>query len=479
VKVLKIVQWIIGFLVRPQKRRWLSYIDLVVLFLLGGMVTVHFVFNAVQASQTDSTRTSQVNSHLYTLAIPKIPAAKASSSTPTDPCIVDPNCSAVNKPDAPNNVKGPFGKNDLVFFFTDPAATVGEPHVQALWGLMRDAVNAFIVLLLILTGMRIMLAGSVFRYANAIEVLPAILLALLAANFSLNIATFSLGLNNAFSTDIYNQANKMAITSAQYNGQDIVTKTCNGWLQGGATAAGTAVGSIAVPGIGGILGGIAGGFLGHWLGCDVDPHVKNWNQTLVDSAKPPDITGGMSITGIATLFSALSNLLGFIAGILVLMLMGQMVIRLFFIDLYIILAPLGIACWALPGRAGQSLTRLWIQGFFSTIFVQFLQVMALIVLRILVGRVTSDVYASFNSDATNSDATLLWVIQIAQYWFLIRIPSLLGGAPMNMLVSFGQTMAQAAQTAVTITAAEVQFATSVVTSAAGAAVGIGVAAAAR
>ncbi len=314
-----------------------------------------------------------------------------------------------------------------------------------------------------------MLGGSVFRYASAIEVLPGILLALVAANLSLNIVALFLGLNNALTVDFYDQANKMPVTQAQFNGQDIVTKTCNHW----DTVGGAALGALTNP-----IGIVAGAILGESLGCNVNPYVHNWQQILQSTTSPPNITGGASVTGFMFMFQSLSNLLQFITSILALMLMGQMVLRLFFIDLFIVTAPLGIGCWALPGRSGQSLTRLWLQGFFSTLFVQFLQVAALVVLRILIGAITSALYASFQSgvagSAVNGDATLLWVIQIAQFWFLLRIPALLGTAPLNMLVNFGQTMAQTAQTAVAITAAELQFATSVGMSV----VGSGVAAAA-
>src|SRR6266496_4094488 len=101
---------------------------------------------------------------------------------------------------------------------------------------------------------------------------------------------------------------------------------------------------------------------GDIVGCDDQLDGGEWETKFQEVASTPNLDGGISL-----LFRTLFDLLGFITGILVLTLIGQMVMRLFLFNFYTILAPLGIGARAL-GRPGESLTRLWLQGTFSTLF---------------------------------------------------------------------------------------------------------------
>lgn len=53
----------------------------------------------------------------------------------------------------------------------------------------------------------------------------------------------------------------------------------------------------------------------------------------------------------------------------------QMLMRMALLDVLIVTAPLGILCWILPQTQGWS--QLWLRTFFTTVFVQFVQVLAL------------------------------------------------------------------------------------------------------
>jgi hypothetical protein len=436
-------------LIKPPEKRGLRRLDLIVFLSLGAIITANLLYHALQPSSAlaSSTKIASVQG-----APANTHSPSAVPMNPLDPTAPTgfPGCHDNAGLEQPDKLKGPFGANDLLFFVTCPGLTTGQSIVSTLWEWARNIVNAFMVVLFILAGLRIMLGGSVLRYANAIEVLPAILLALVAANISLNIMSLSLDLNNGLVAEVYNRANDLQPTTAQFSEDSIETKTCNNWWTIG----------------GGLLRGIPGALLGYSIGCNINPHVTNWNEQLQQSLDVPNPTGGLSFTGISYLFSSITNLLGFITGIIALMLVGQMIIRLFLLNFYIILAPLGIGAWAMPGRSGQALTRLWLQGFFATLFSQFLQVVGLIVIRLLTGVITSGIYAGFHDSAINGDATLLWIIQIAQFWFLLRIPTLIGATSTNMIISFGQTMSQLAQTAVMLTAMEVQFVSSIAISAA-------------
>ncbi|MDQ3809205.1 MAG: type IV secretion system protein, partial [Chloroflexota bacterium] len=58
-----------------------------------------------------------------------------------------------------------------------------------------------------------------------------------------------------------------------------------------------------------------------------------------------------------------------------LLLLGQMLMRLALVDALLVVAPLALLCWVLPQT--HSWARLWFSTFFSTVFVQFLQVVVL------------------------------------------------------------------------------------------------------
>jgi hypothetical protein len=58
-----------------------------------------------------------------------------------------------------------------------------------------------------------------------------------------------------------------------------------------------------------------------------------------------------------------------------LLLLLQMLMRLALVDVLLVASPLALACWAVPELAGW--TRQWAAAFTATVFVQFLQVLAL------------------------------------------------------------------------------------------------------
>ena len=52
-----------------------------------------------------------------------------------------------------------------------------------------------------------------------------------------------------------------------------------------------------------------------------------------------------------------------------------MLMRLALIDVLLVAAPLGLLCWVLPQTQGWA--RLWSSTFFTAVFTQFVQVLAL------------------------------------------------------------------------------------------------------
>jgi hypothetical protein len=97
-----------------------------------------------------------------------------------------------------------------------------------------------------------------------------------------------------------------------------------------------------------------------------------------------------------------------------LLLVIQMLMRLALLDVLLITAPLGLLCWVLPQT--NSWARLWSTTFFSVVFVQFVQVVAL------------KLGGSLMTDLTpmTADAGLLSVfLGIAVLVLTLKIPSLM------------------------------------------------------
>jgi hypothetical protein len=479
---------------RPAGKRGFSWVDLLVLPLIGLAVIANVLIHeapsttTIQSRPTASQPVSQAKAQEVALAIPSMPSSQQLSQTPQQPgqttrqalipgdTTATPGTCSSAWFGASTKIKGPLGANDQFFFCTIPDLTVNQPAVKTLEEIVRATVNVMVVVVLILAGMRVMLGGSIFRHANAIETLPGVLLALVAANLALGIVTLALGLNNALSQDFYTYSQNNAsitksglVTGARKPNADLNNKVCNNLKDRDPNQ----------PIVGDTSDELE---TANEAACSLNNNkdfnnkdATNWDQVLQDSISPPKLSGGFSLSSLEQLWKIISNPLQFIAGVLSLVLIGQMVIRIFLLDFFIILAPFGLGCWALPGRAGQSLTRLWLQGFFSTLFAQFVQVVALVVIHLLIGAIAQQLYPAFHDLANSDDNTLLWVLVIAEYWLVIRIPSMLGSNSTNMMVSFGGAISQAASTVMALTMAEAQFVSSLVIGGAS----TGIAAAAR
>jgi len=127
-------------------------------------------------------------------------------------------------------------------------------------------------------------------------------------------------------------------------------------------------------------------------------------QTSLPAWQHADTVTQALVNVIATLIYLVTSLL----------LVIQMLMRLALLDVLLITAPLGLLCWVLPQT--NSWARLWSTTFFSVVFVQFVQVVALK----LGGSLMTDL------TPTTADAGLLSVfLGIAVLVLTLKIPSLM------------------------------------------------------
>ncbi|GHO78877.1 hypothetical protein KSD_66480 [Ktedonobacter sp. SOSP1-85] len=619
-----------------QKKRWWWYLALACIVLAANMGMLFFrllpTFQYTIATATPHLHLPDTIMGVNTISAPFEQASHLTSDSP-NPCDITPvpgtpvpydkNCLEGNGNPGTytgdNKIQNPISKGNALFFLTPADITIDNDSVRALWQLMLALVDMLLALVIALNGLKLIFAGSVFRYSSAIENLPGVLLAIIVAHISLVFMTMMIGLNNNMTEGIYTfaQTNPNIHRSAsgfgagdrkdlilhvffdnmgsdsqteqQYekmpmpNWQDaakkwpvppgLQTSTAKDLTQFNPdmhctlgrinydtdrrkTVFGTSAKTQDIP-VYTTVRDRANNFLMHSttisdadknelkkmapdLLKDFDYFGDNHTKWFVDWAKDKkkmdelgshdysveDNTwrdqsntlesnmsllfqgGGVGIgmeggdyqgdaiiyscendaTGTAFqlvpdkldfthLFDNLQKLGDFtqmMAKILALMFLGQMIIRLFFINLYIITAPLGIACWALPGKVGQPVARLWLHGFISTVMVQFLMVVALIVIQVLLGNMLAFVGGDPQHPIGNlSDGTLGDIMRIACLWFVARIPSLIGNAPMRTLTATGQMMGYAVGTTISMQITQFQMITQVASSA------VSIAAAAR
>ena len=127
-------------------------------------------------------------------------------------------------------------------------------------------------------------------------------------------------------------------------------------------------------------------------------------QTSLPAWQHADSVTQALVNVIATLIYLVTSLL----------LVIQMLMRLALVDVLLITAPIGLLCWVLPQT--NSWARLWSTTFFSVVFVQFVQVVALK----LGGSLMTDL------TPTTADAGLLSVfLGIAVLALTLKIPSLM------------------------------------------------------
>jgi hypothetical protein len=62
----------------------------------------------------------------------------------------------------------------------------------------------------------------------------------------------------------------------------------------------------------------------------------------------------------------------------------QVFLRIILLNYYILMAPLALGCWGLPGGIGQNVVRLWCKGCFTVLFVQVVQLFVLSTLPLLI-----------------------------------------------------------------------------------------------
>jgi hypothetical protein len=345
-----------------------------VMMLSISLLTVFLTASPIYAATVTSTTSTNVRGG----QAHSLPANKDHTASP--------HTSSNSSTAGAGNLQTPYGIGSFLYF-TDPSMTVNAPGISTLWATGLAVVDAFIVALIMMNAVRIMMSGSIFRYADVAETLPRVLLALVVAHLSFDFISFFANLSNSLCSLLVSQA---------------------GGINPGANVA-------------------------NMFGFNM-PDFSMWDL----------VTSGASYV----LQVIVEIILFLVQLVLVLMLFAQLITRIILIDLYIIFSAPCIACWALPGRSGQPVTRMWLQGFLALIFVQLVQVggliMAELVMGLLYSKITPLFTASFHGiPVLPGNSFIESFMGIIVLWFILKVPGLLQAAPMQTVAAGGQMVAGA------------------------------------
>lgn len=285
------------------------------------------------------------------------------------------------------------GKNGILFR-TDPAQTVANDSIGKIWGAVNGTIFGFLGLLVVITGYRIMGGAFGFRYAEAIEVFPRIILAFIAASFSLAFVGLLIGLDNGLCQFVFDTAQKTPLPNHDYT---TAVKPMGDWFPSFLAFLGVifalALSAIlfAVPGFGWVIGGVAAG-----------------------------------LVGIGMFLLALQNL---VLTLFSIMLAIQLFMRMIMINLYTVLGPWALALGAL--KEGAPVTKQWFKGLLSLIFVQLIQLICLTVGLAMFPKHTGD----WSLSAGDMQS---FVGSIATIWLTVRIPKVFGLSSLSAMMDAGQ-----------------------------------------
>ena len=419
---------------KQKKRKLLTRMD-IVFFILLILLGVGYVGTAGQGSQSktpnNNPSSSTKSSHITGMGGIDVPATVSQATNATAACGVPDQLATFI-----NQIKSSSGFNDLqtdlnptddwltgtltgcgkyvkggAAFQTDIGTTATQPlditawqNVSKVWSGVDGIVSSILVILFMLAGYRVFGGALGFRYAEALEALPRVLLAAVAALLSLTLVDVIIQLNNGLC---------QFMLSIAYN----------------STNSPTDITTFVIP-------------AQDWLTYFVAFLVANIVLFVAGIL--------LSASFIGAIFGALIGAFGLIAYIatlrevmlttLSIMLAVQLIMRFVMINVFIILSPLGIACWAFPNRSLQEVARSWCMGFFKMVFVQFIQVSCLAVGMVVIPPLSVNWNLTASLNGTNLFAFLG---PIAIIWLMVRVPRMVGSSALGQVEAAGHVVGQA------------------------------------
>ncbi|GCF06796.1 hypothetical protein [Dictyobacter arantiisoli] len=279
---------------------------------------------------------------------------------------------------------------------TPAAATYQSAAVTNSWTTMLSIVGALLAFMLVLAGYQVLLGPYSARYVTSSEALGRVIMILVAAVASLWMTGLLIEVMNGLST----------------------------FFKGFIFGTGTPIG---VPSA-------------RW-GCNVKQLFGNiynlsiYNLQVTNQQITADQHSKLVFMDMAGLINHISD---YILTILTVVLALQLMIRLIFLNGYIIMTPLMFFCGALPGNVGSGIMRAWIKEFLALIAVQFFQLFATGILAFLFEAAQPALGSStYPGQLFAKIAPILCMIVI------LGVPRLLNSSATNLLSTMSSSMSGA------------------------------------
>lgn len=319
--------------------------------------------------------------------------------------------------------------------FTPAEATVGNETIRSMWKGMVLGANSIIVFLFAVYGFRIMLGATGLRYAEAIETLPRIVLAIIGANISIAFVAFVIMLGNALSIGVFSFTQDTGLGADEARSQ--LAEALQGDFEGELT-----IQTILLT----ILKIIVQLITAPIVTIILEPIFAAISLLPFIEIEVPDFFSN---------FAIVTAILFIVTLILMFLILIQSIVRLALLNMLIVISPLGMISWALPNGMGNGIFRFWLHALVATTFTQFLQLTCYVA-----GRAFFQSIGYIEAAADLAGADIGMISRIAAFWLCLRIPgwlqnsvtSTMGQASQNTLAVTNQVImaAQAAvQTAVT------------------------------
>ncbi|GCF06797.1 hypothetical protein KDI_03610 [Dictyobacter arantiisoli] len=293
---------------------------------------------------------------------------------------------------------------------TPAASTFQAPAVANAWQSMLTIVGALFTFALVVAGYQVLLGPFSSRYVNLSEAAGRVIIAGIAAVASLYVIGLLIALTNGLSVFVEG-------------------------LQFGGGNGGSVIASILQ--FFGIQTVRVGTPSGQW-GCNVQQFLGNiFNLSIYNlQAANKQITADQqSVLVYGDISTIVNHLTDYIMTLLTVVLAIQLMIRLVFLNGYIIISPLMIFCNALPGDTGASLMRHWLKDFLALLFVQVLQLFAVVAL----GMFFAAAQTAFGNDPW-SQAMIGKMAPVVGLMIVLRVPKLLNSTATSVLSSISSSI---------------------------------------
>lgn len=253
--------------------------------------------------------------------------------------------------------------------YTWSSETYAAPQIIKLFGYMEAIAFFLLVPSTILVGYQIMVGASTFRYANALEGLSRVALGGLAIAASYGLVQTFVSLETVVQAGVLLLHMQHPFPRISVNGVP-VPYALTGTIPREPTLS---YRGIVMP-------------ISRW-GCTLNSLLGIFSVPFVANTLGSIIPLLGNFTHLAGSVLAVADVIQRIGAVVLMALSAvltvQAFVRIFLLNYYILTGPLAFGCWALPGKVGQRVLRLWCKGFFSVLFVQVLQLFIITTLPLL------------------------------------------------------------------------------------------------